>query len=58
MMESKHKGSSEKGFKEATQEAAKKVTQSGTYVVAKTEVDIVHQSPGHVTEYHVWIEKI
>ncbi|MBA3364820.1 MAG: hypothetical protein H0U03_03410 [Actinobacteria bacterium] len=57
-MESKHKGSSDKGFKEATQEAAKKVTQSGTYVVAKTEVDIVHQSPGHVTEYHVWIEKI
>ena len=55
-MVNKHKGSSDKGFKEAAQDAAKKVTVGGRYVVVRSEVEIVHESPGHVTEYHVTIE--
>lgn len=56
-MENRHKGKSDKGFKEAAQEAAKNVTEGGAYRVVASEVEIVHSSPGHVTEYRIWIEK-
>jgi flavin-binding protein dodecin len=49
-------GKSTKGWKEAIEDAVKKIEQPGTYTVVSMQVVVGTNSPGVVHEYRVELE--
>ena len=52
----KKPGKSDKGWKEATDDAARKITKPGTYTVVSMQVVVGTNSPGIVHEYRVELQ--
>lgn len=52
----KKQGKSKKGWKEATDDAARQISRPGTYTVVSMQVVVETNSPGIVHEYRVELQ--